>query len=66
MKKVWLQKLLATNQFIIEESQNKVTTNKSWFTVVWREKSIYSRGREGQTLIDWWLTLQGEEGDSLL
>jgi hypothetical protein len=33
MKKARSQKLLASNQFITEESQNKVAANKSWFTV---------------------------------
>jgi hypothetical protein len=34
MNKVQLRKLLAANQFIIEESRNKVAANKSWFTVL--------------------------------
>jgi hypothetical protein len=33
MKKARLRKLLAPNQFITEESRNKVAANNSWFTV---------------------------------
>jgi hypothetical protein len=33
MKNFQSRKLLAANQFIIEESRNKVAANKSWFTV---------------------------------
>jgi hypothetical protein len=35
-----MQFLLASNQFITEESQNKVAVNKSWFTVVGECKFI--------------------------
>jgi hypothetical protein len=41
MKKAQLRKLLAANQFIMEESLNKLGEKKSWFTVPVRLSVVY-------------------------
>jgi hypothetical protein len=43
-KKAWLRIFIAANNFITQESQNKVVANKSWLTVYEILNNIFDTG----------------------
>jgi hypothetical protein len=57
MEKAWSWNLFVANQFITEESWNKVATNKSWFTVMY----LWAWNKKWGNL-QWWYNRKTNKG----